>query len=57
MTHQVAEYVAAGMDDHVAKPIEAAQLFRALEQALQPAEPTDAQTTSPEPIPMPAGRV
>jgi len=57
MTHQVAEYVAAGMDDHVAKPIEAAQLFRALEQALQPAEPTDAQTTSPEPVPMPAGRV
>jgi len=35
MTHQIADYVAAGMDDHVAKPIEAARLFSALEHALQ----------------------
>ena len=34
MTHQVAEYRAAGMDGHVAKPIEAAKLFAALEAAL-----------------------
>jgi PAS domain S-box-containing protein len=38
MTHQIAEYVAAGMDDHVAKPIEALRLFEAIEQALAQAE-------------------
>jgi PAS domain S-box-containing protein len=38
MTHQVAEYAAAGMDDHVAKPIEAARLFSVLETALQQAQ-------------------
>jgi len=31
MAHQVAEYAAAGMDGHVAKPIEAAALFAALQ--------------------------
>jgi CheY-like chemotaxis protein len=34
MTHQVAEYRAAGMDRHVAKPIDAAKLFEAIEAAL-----------------------
>ena len=34
MAHQVAEYVGAGMDDVVAKPIEAARLFEAIEGAL-----------------------
>jgi PAS domain S-box-containing protein len=34
MDHQLPEYVAAGMDGLVAKPIEAARLFAALEQAL-----------------------
>jgi signal transduction histidine kinase/ActR/RegA family two-component response regulator len=34
MAHQVAEYVEAGMDDFVAKPIEAARLFAAIEAAL-----------------------
>jgi CheY-like chemotaxis protein len=34
MAHQVAEYVEAGMDDFVAKPIEAARLFEAIEAAL-----------------------
>jgi PAS domain S-box-containing protein len=34
MTHQVTEYLAAGMDGHVSKPIEAGKLFRALEEAL-----------------------
>ncbi|HEY8003839.1 MAG TPA: ATP-binding protein [Phenylobacterium sp.] len=33
MAHQVAEYSAAGMDAHVAKPIEAAKLYAALVQA------------------------
>ncbi len=34
LAHQVEEYLAAGMDDHVAKPIEAARLFDALERAI-----------------------
>jgi signal transduction histidine kinase/CheY-like chemotaxis protein len=33
MAHQVAEYAAAGMDGHVAKPIEAASLYAAIVQA------------------------
>ena len=37
MPHQIAEYLAAGMDGHVAKPIEAAELFAALRLA----EPRD----------------
>lgn len=37
MTHQVPEYLAAGMDAVVPKPLEAAQLFAALEQALDEA--------------------
>ena len=39
MAHQIAEYAAAGMDGHVAKPIDAAALFAALERALEPEEP------------------
>jgi PAS domain S-box-containing protein len=35
MAHQVAEYAEAGMDDFVAKPIEAARLFEAIENALE----------------------
>jgi CheY-like chemotaxis protein/two-component sensor histidine kinase len=34
MTHQVAEYIAAGMDDHVPKPIELARLHRAIVDAV-----------------------
>jgi CheY-like chemotaxis protein len=34
MTHQIAEYRAAGIDDFVAKPIEVAMLFDALERVL-----------------------
>jgi CheY-like chemotaxis protein len=34
MSHQVADYLAAGMDGHVAKPIEAARLFEALQAAI-----------------------
>jgi signal transduction histidine kinase/CheY-like chemotaxis protein len=37
MAHQVAEYRAAGMDDVVSKPIEAAKLFAAIEDALEDA--------------------
>jgi signal transduction histidine kinase len=36
MTHQVAEYEAAGMDGMVPKPIDITALFRAMERALEP---------------------
>jgi len=36
MTHQVTEYLAAGMDGMVPKPIDIAALFQAIEQALEP---------------------
>ncbi|HLK24708.1 MAG TPA: ATP-binding protein [Caulobacteraceae bacterium] len=35
MAHQIAEYMAGGMDGHIAKPIEAAKLFEAITAALQ----------------------
>lgn len=38
MSDQVAQYLAAGMDDHVAKPIQMATLFAALQAALEPAD-------------------
>jgi signal transduction histidine kinase/AmiR/NasT family two-component response regulator len=38
MSHQIQQCLAAGMDGHVAKPIEAARLFAALELALAGAE-------------------
>ena len=41
MTHQLIEYEAAGMDRVVAKPIEIAALYRAMEQALGPTEHRD----------------
>ena len=41
MAHQVKEYLAAGMDDHVAKPIEAEALFRALCDATAGSAPRD----------------
>jgi len=34
LTHQVDEYMAAGMDGHVAKPIEIAKLYEAISSAL-----------------------
>jgi signal transduction histidine kinase/ActR/RegA family two-component response regulator len=34
MSHHVADYLAAGMDAHVAKPIEAGRLFQALQAAI-----------------------
>jgi PAS domain S-box-containing protein len=41
MAHQLADYVAAGMDGHIAKPIEAARLFEALEAVLEGAPAGD----------------
>jgi len=38
MTHQVAEYQAAGMDGMVPKPIDITALFHAMERALEPAD-------------------
>jgi FixJ family two-component response regulator len=38
MDHQVAEYRAAGMDDFVAKPIEAGRLFEAVLAAAERAQ-------------------
>jgi signal transduction histidine kinase/AmiR/NasT family two-component response regulator len=37
MSHQIDAYRAAGMDDHVAKPIELSALIRAIDTALAPA--------------------
>jgi CheY-like chemotaxis protein len=39
MAHQVSEYAAAGMDGHVAKPIEAAALYNALSAAAEAVDP------------------
>ena len=35
MSHQVAEYIEAGMDDVAPKPIDAAKLFEAIERAIE----------------------
>lgn len=43
MTHQVAEYEAAGMDGVVAKPLEIANLFKVMEQALVQADAAAAE--------------
>jgi signal transduction histidine kinase/ActR/RegA family two-component response regulator len=40
--HQVAEYAAAGMDDHVSKPIDVQALSLAIARVLQPAQPAEA---------------
>jgi len=37
LSHQVADYLAAGMDAHIAKPIEAAKLFEVLQAVLETA--------------------
>jgi CheY-like chemotaxis protein len=34
LTHQIEEYMAAGMDGHVAKPIEIAKLYEAISATL-----------------------
>jgi CheY-like chemotaxis protein len=43
MSHHVADYLAAGMDDHVAKPIEASRLFQALQSAIETPEASEHQ--------------
>ena len=45
MSHQVEDYMAAGMDSFVAKPIEIGRLFAAIQEALAGAE---AATPVPE---------
>jgi CheY-like chemotaxis protein/anti-sigma regulatory factor (Ser/Thr protein kinase) len=42
LSHQVEEYLAAGMDGHVAKPIEIAKLYEAISKALNEAASTRA---------------
>jgi CheY-like chemotaxis protein len=37
LVHQIEEYLAAGMDGHIAKPIEIAKLYDALNRAMTPA--------------------
>ena len=46
MSHQVDEYLAVGMDGHVAKPIDAASLFAALAMAKPPPEVGAASTAA-----------
>ena len=46
MTHQVAEYEAAGMDWMVPKPIDVRTLFAAMEQALEHAAPEPARASA-----------
>ncbi len=43
MSHHVADYLAAGMDDHVAKPIEAGRLFQALQSAIEAPDAAEEQ--------------
>ena len=45
MTHQVKEYLAAGMDMHVAKPLQIARLYEAFEAVLN----SQAEAAPPEP--------
>jgi signal transduction histidine kinase/CheY-like chemotaxis protein len=47
MRHQVAEYLAAGMDGHVAKPIEAMALFQAIVDATENPSPAGEEQAAP----------
>ena len=46
MAHQIASYLEAGMDGHVAKPIEVGKLYAAIERALR-GEPVSTGPSSP----------
>jgi two-component system, sensor histidine kinase len=48
MAHHLTEYIAVGMDGHVAKPIEAGRLFKALQAAIERPD-RDAPAASPPP--------
>ncbi|HEX5378288.1 MAG TPA: ATP-binding protein [Phenylobacterium sp.] len=52
LSHQVEEYLAAGMDGHVAKPIEIAKLYDAISRALTDAAqaPAQAQAQGQDPV-------
>jgi CheY-like chemotaxis protein len=41
MSHQIGEYLEAGMDLHVSKPIQADALFRAIVAQVEQGEPAD----------------
>jgi CheY-like chemotaxis protein len=45
LVHQIDEYIAAGMDGHVAKPIEIAKLYEAIDRAMA-ATPADAKAAA-----------
>jgi len=45
LVHQIDEYIAAGMDGHVAKPIEIAKLYDAIDRAMA-AAPADAKVAA-----------
>ena len=44
MTHQIDEYMAAGMDGWVAKPIDLATLYAAIDKALSPDDEAETET-------------
>ncbi len=46
LVHQVEEYMAAGMDGHIAKPIELPRLYEAIDRAFSEAAKTDAQAAA-----------
>ena len=46
MSHQVAEYLAAGADGHVSKPIDARQLFDAIDGAMRPGPSSEASSAA-----------
>jgi signal transduction histidine kinase/NO-binding membrane sensor protein with MHYT domain len=46
MQHQLAEYAQAGMDGHVAKPIEAPKLFEAIAAAVEDGDPAGAEAAA-----------
>lgn len=46
MAHQVAEYLHAGMDDFVAKPIEAGRLYAVIQQALDTVQAREASAAA-----------
>ncbi|MFI4964357.1 MAG: ATP-binding protein [Caulobacterales bacterium] len=49
MSHQVAEYLHSGMDDFVAKPIEAGRLYAVIQAALDKAQSLQADMSPPGP--------